>query len=103
MRLRTLTGLTITAIALAAPAGAQAGTCPGAGVIPTSATVAAAVDATLCLANQERVAAGVPPLTLDSRLSDMAADYGRRMVAEQFSSHVAPDGSSLAERLAAIG
>ena len=106
MRLRhftTLATVTITALALTVPAGAQAETCPGAGTLPTPVTIAAAVDATLCLANQERAAVGAPPLSLDPSLSTMAGDYAQRMVTERFFSHTSPDGGGLADRFAAAG
>src|SRR4051794_37205563 len=104
MRRPVSTALTIVAIALIAPVGAHAESCGGADTIPTSAaSVAAAVDATLCLANQQRAAVGAPPLTLDPGLSALAGPYAQRMVAEGFFSHISPDGVGFGERLADIG
>lgn len=95
--------VTVAAMALSAPAGAAAETCTVPVAQPTGETVAASIVATVCLANQERAAAGVPPLTLDMGLLAVASGYARRMVAEQFFAHVAPDGSSLETRLGVIG
>ena len=100
---RATIALTVLATALVAPAAANADTCSATTIVPTSASVAAAVDATLCLANQQRAAAGAPPLTLDPGLTAMASAYAQRMVAGRFFSHTSPAGDGLVDRLAAIG
>lgn len=91
--------------ALAAPAGAQASAqdaaCPGADAVPTAATVAQASQATLCLLNDERAAAGLRPVAETAALTQPSAAYSARMVAENFFAHVSPDGSTLVDRLTA--
>jgi uncharacterized protein YkwD len=91
--------------ALAAPAGAHAsaqdGACPGADLVPTAANLAQVGQATLCLLNDERAAAGLRPVAEAQGLTRPSAAYSARMVAESFFAHVAPDGSSLVDRLTA--
>lgn len=97
--------LTTLVAALAAPAGAQASAqdaaCPGADDAPTAATIAQASQATLCLLNDERAAAGLQPVAETPGLTQPSAAYSARMVAEDFFAHVAPDGSTLVDRLTA--
>ena len=93
----------IAAIGLIAPAAAGATACQDPDVIPTVDRLAPAVLTTICLANEQRAAAGVPQLELDQGLTAVAFGYARRMVAEQFYAHIAPDGTSLADRLAVVG
>jgi uncharacterized protein YkwD len=91
--------------ALAAPAGAQASAqsapCPGADLVPVAGNLAQVGQATLCLLNDERAAAGLHPLTIAPGLSQPSAAYSARMVAENFFAHEAPDGSTLTDRLTA--
>jgi uncharacterized protein YkwD len=49
--------------------------------------------------NALRSAVGAPPIRIDPRLSAIAQSYSDRMVAERFFAHVAPDGSTLFQRL----
>src|SRR4051812_43828025 len=93
----------IAAIGFVAPAGAGAADCRHPDVIPTVDRLAPPGLTTICLANEQRAAAGVPRLKLDQGLTAVAFGYARRMVAEQFYDHVAPDGTTLADRLAVIG
>jgi uncharacterized protein YkwD len=106
-RRNAATALAVAVAALAAPAGAQAGAqdapCPGADVVPTSANIAVAAQATLCLLNNERAAAGLHPLTEAPGLTQPSAAYSARMVTENFFAHVAPDGATLTDRLEANG
>ena len=90
-------------IAAATPAGAAATTCRDADVAPAVGDLPTYADATLCLINEERAAAALPPLSRDRTLDTASAAYARRMVAESFFSHVAPDGADLVQRLAAAG
>jgi uncharacterized protein YkwD len=106
-RRNAATALAVAVAALAAPAGAQASAqdapCPGADAVPTSGTIAVAAQATLCLLNNERAAAGLHPLTEAAGLTQPSAAYSARMVTENFFAHVAPDGATLTDRLEANG
>src|SRR5918911_1524078 len=104
-RRRAIALLATAVAALAAPAGAQASAqdaaCPGADNVPTAGTIAQASQATLCLLNNERAAAGLHPVAETPCLTQPSAAYSTRMVAEDFFAHVSPDGSTLADRLTA--
>src|SRR3954464_14213072 len=106
-RRRAIAFLATAAAALAAPAGAQASAqdaaCPGAGAVPTAATIAQASQATLCLLNNERAAAGLHPVAEAQGLTQPSAAYSDRMVAERFFAHVSPGGGTLVDRLTAAG
>src|SRR3954449_9120806 len=106
-RRRAIAFLATAAAALAAPAGAQASAqdaaCPGADAVPTAATIAQASQATLCLLNNERAAAGLHPVAEAQGLTQPSAAYSARMVAERFFAHVSPDGGTLVDRLTAAG
>jgi uncharacterized protein YkwD len=104
-RRRAIAFLATAAAALAAPAGAHASAqdaaCPGADAVPTAATIAQASQATLCLLNNERAAAGLHPVGESQGLTQPSAAYSARMVAERFFAHVSPDGGTLVDRLTA--
>jgi uncharacterized protein YkwD len=85
-----------------AAASARAADCANAGLAP-AAGLQQAGDATLCLLNQQRAAAGLPALTINAHLTQMAADYAQQLVAQQFFDHVSPTGLTLVDRLAAVG
>jgi len=91
----------LASLALAAPASALAD-CAGADLVPDAASLGAAGQATLCLVNAERAANGLRALSEESRLTSASTAFSRRMVAEQFFDHVAPDGSTLVQRLTAV-
>ena len=104
-RRRAIALLATAVAALAAPAGAQASAqdaaCPGADNVPTAGTIAQASQATLCLLNNERAAAGLHPVAETPGLTQPSAAYSARMVAEDFFAHVSPDGGTLVDRLTA--
>src|SRR3954467_3516224 len=106
-RRRAIAFLATAAAALTAPAGAQASAqdaaCPGADAVPTAATIAQASQATLCLLNNERAAAGLHPVAEAQGLTQPSAAYSARMVAARFFAHVSPDGGTLVDRLTAGG
>jgi len=103
-RRRAVTLLAIVAaLALAAPAGAQAADCPGADLVPAAGNLPQVAQATLCLLNNERAAQGLSPVTEASRLTQPSQGYSARMVAQNFFAHEAPDGSTLVDRLTAAG
>src|SRR4051812_15704944 len=98
---------TAAAVALAAPAGAQASAqtaaCPGADLVPSAGNLVQVGQATLCLLNDERATAGLPPVAEIQGLTQPSGAYSARMVAENFFAHVAPDGATLVDRLTAAG
>jgi uncharacterized protein YkwD len=104
-RRRAIAFLTAAVAALVAPAGAHASAqdaaCPGADAVPTAGTIALASQATLCLLNNERAAAGLHPVAETPGLTQPSAAYSARMVAENFFAHVSPDGGTLVDRLTA--
>src|SRR4051794_2872253 len=106
-RRRAIAFLATAPAPLAAPPGAQASAqdaaCPGADAVPTAATIAQASQATLCLLNNERAAAGLHPVAEAQGLTQPSAAYSARMVAERFFAHVSPDGGTLVDRLTAAG
>jgi uncharacterized protein YkwD len=106
-RRRAVSLLATAVVALAAPAGAhasaQTAACPGADVVPSAGNLAQVGQATLCLLNDERAAAGLRPLTIAPDLTTPSAAYSARMVAENFFAHESPDGTTLTSRLTAAG
>lgn len=89
----------LVALALGAPAAANASECAGADTVPAADNVAAINQVTLCLLNEQRAAAGVAALTQNPALANASAAYSQRMVAEGFFSHQSPDGGVLVQRL----
>jgi len=102
MRSRLLLIATVSA-ALLAPSVAQAADCPGADLVPDGSNAAQVTDATLCLLNAQRAAAGLAPLTVDSTLSAASDGYAGVMIAGHFFAHESPDGSTLDQRLGKVG
>lgn len=101
-RRTTVLAAALASLALATPASALAD-CPGADVTPDPTSLVGAGQTTLCLLNVERAANGLGALSEESRLSVASVAFSRRMVAEQFFDHVAPDGSNLVQRLTTVG
>src|SRR3954462_1192523 len=106
-RRRAATLLATAVVALAAPAGAhasaQTAACPGADVVPAAGNLAQISQATLCLLNDERAAAGLRPLQYSAALTVPSAAYSTKMVTQNFFAHESPDGSTLTSRLTAAG
>ena len=104
-RRRAVTLLATAVVALAAPAGAHASAqtapCAGADLVPDAGNLAQVGQATLCLLNDERAAAGLRPLAYSAALSQPSAAYSTRMVSENFFAHESPDGTTLESRLTA--
>ncbi len=63
-------------------------------------SVAAMQEATLCLLNEERAAAGLPKLRAHRKLEKAAVGFSKDMVRQQFFDHVSPKGSTLSSRVA---
>jgi len=60
-------------------------------------------DQVLTLLNAERARAGCQPLSLDSRLMRAAQQHSEDMAVNNFFGHVGSNGSSLAQRVNAVG
>ncbi|WP_043488150.1 MULTISPECIES: CAP domain-containing protein [Streptomyces] len=69
----------------------------------TAAGLARTADAVRALTNAERAAAGLPPLAPDPNLTVAAQRHSEDMVARDFYSHTAPEGSQPWDRAAAAG
>jgi uncharacterized protein YkwD len=100
---RTFPALALAAVtallSLGAVSPAQAADCPGADLVPAPGNLAQVADATHCLLNEQRAAAGLAPTRSNAQLAQAGAAYSQRMVAERFFGHVAPDGEELTTRL----
>jgi uncharacterized protein YkwD len=112
MALRTVGGLAprlaaclLTAVVASgsALADARAATCPNADRIPRATTADDAATATLCVLNRERTRRGLPRLRSHNGLERAAERYAGDMVRRQFSSHTSPSGSTMVDRLRAVG
>ena len=90
--------LALLCAAPAAVAGAPA-SCPGATVAPSQASPSSVRGATLCLVNRERAQRGLGRLRTNRSLQAAASRYAGRMSRQDFFAHVAPDGSSMVDRI----
>lgn len=72
---------------------------PTTGMEAQSATLAQVERDLLRAVNSERSQEGLAPLEADPGLTRLAREYSRRMAREQFFSHTAPDGDTLADRV----
>ncbi|EHN10018.1 Allergen V5/Tpx-1 related protein [Patulibacter medicamentivorans] len=90
------------ALLLLAPAAGAAG-CPGADTPAAASQLREVRAATLCLIGEQRAAAGLRPLHVQSTLQRLSRDYAHQMVRQGFFSHTTPGGSTFVERLRAGG
>ena len=74
-----------------------------AGRQPRAVGIERARELTLCLHNEMRARAGLPPLRRNPQLEVAAQRYAEQMVAEQFFEHEAPDGSDPQDRILMAG
>ncbi len=103
-RVRTSALLALTCAALLVSAtAANAQTCVGSDTPAVAGNEPAMNQATLCLLNQQRAAAGLPALAESTALDRSATDYSHLMVTERFFDHVSPEGVSLVPRLTTVG
>ena len=94
----------VAALALAAPAGAQAAECGAAAdLVPDASNLTQVGQATLCLLNNERATQGLRPVAETPGLTQPSRAYSARMVAERFFAHESPDGGTLVDRLTSAG
>ncbi len=103
-RARTLASLALVGAAMVVPAAtAQAAACAGADATPVAGNAAQIDQATLCLLNQQRAAAGLPALTESTQLDSSSTAFSQLMVAESFFDHTSPEGSTVVDRLTQVG
>jgi uncharacterized protein YkwD len=97
----TLLLTAVLALVCAAPPAVAAAplACRGAGQAPSQASIAAVRGATLCLLNRERAQRGLGALRSNRSLRAAASRYAARMSRQDFFAHVAPDGSSMVDRI----
>ena len=104
---RLLLAALLAACALIAlPGAAEAkrkGGCANATVTPTAANLTQVRAAVLCLHNRDRSARGLPKLTEQANLRSAAEEHSVHMVAAQFFSHDAPDGTDMVDRVLGTG
>jgi uncharacterized protein YkwD len=100
---RRCTVLALLVAALVVPAAARAADCPSADVTPAADNLPAIGQATLCLLNEQRAEHGIKALRVNTRLGSASIGYSQRMVAQAFFAHEAPDGTTLVQRLTAVG
>src|SRR5689334_244321 len=100
---RLITSVICSAALLGPVAGAaQASECAGADLPTSSATALQVSTATLCLLNEQRAAAGVPALKLETGLGRVARRYARDMATRHFFSHESPSGQTLSDRISTL-
>ena len=102
MRPRHAVSIALAAVALA-PAQASAATCAGADLAPSASNLATVADATLCLLNQQRAAAGLAPVTRNSQLDTASRYHSLDMVARRYFAHDTPEGVKLLTRVTKVG
>jgi len=96
--LLVITATLVGVLAMTAPAALAAG-CPGATLLPSAGNLAKVNGATLCLVNRERTKRGLPRLRRQAALDRAAMGFAKRLVADAFFDHTAPDGTSLLDRV----
>lgn len=91
------------AVAAAAKSGKRAGSAADGGCeharVAASEQPRAALDATLCLVNEQRAAHGLAPLRADPALARAARGHSRDMVTRRFFDHTAPGNVTFGERI----
>jgi uncharacterized protein YkwD len=98
---RGLAALAVAGSTAAPAAHSAAAACRDANAIPTSATVADAQDAVLCLVNRERKRRGKRQLRDSAALRSAAAGHSRDMVARGYFDHNSPGGRDVVDRVMA--
>jgi uncharacterized protein YkwD len=75
--------------------------CPNTDVTPGTVPTSVLQEATLCLLNEQRAAAGEVALVAQPQLEEAAAGYSSQMVVQGFFAHVSPQGTTLESRVRA--
>src|SRR5215212_5021943 len=87
----------LSALAVAAPA--QAADCPFADAQIDSATTQQLSDATVCLLNEQRAAAGLGALSTSAPLGKTAQGYAEYMVSDEHFAHQDESGHNVVYRV----
>jgi uncharacterized protein YkwD len=89
---------------LATPAAlTSGGSCANAGLRARAANLPLVSGAVLCLINQQRTLAGLPPLRLSARLASAAQRHTTDMARGGYFDHTGPGGDTVGHRIAASG
>jgi uncharacterized protein YkwD len=86
-----------------AVADASAARCAGASEPPASGTRARTTAAVVCVVNHERAKRELPRLRARSTLGLAASRHARDMVRRRFFAHTSPEGTTMIDRLRAVG
>jgi uncharacterized protein YkwD len=92
-----------TACALAPATAAAESSCAGAETEAAELGVVALEQSVLCVINEQRGAAGIPPVRSNPKLVQAAAKHSSDMVQYGFFSHTSPGGGSFIDRISATG
>jgi uncharacterized protein YkwD len=95
--------ITVIAALVFAPAQASAAACPGADLAPSASNLGTVEQATLCLLNQQRAAAGLAPVTRNAQLDAASRAHSQDMVSRQYFAHDTPQGVSFVDRVTSAG
>lgn len=96
-------GVVAACVVLAVAPAANAATCPHDRDLQTALPLQDTRAALLCVIDAERTARGLPTVRQNGQLARAAQGHAADMVAKRFFAHVAPDGATLADRVAATG
>jgi uncharacterized protein YkwD len=100
---RIATTLFAAAAMLLAGTGVASAACPGQDVRALTQSDDAIEASLLCLINERRSAAALPPVRPNAQLAIAADRHARDMVVRGFFAHVAPGGVDFIERIVATG
>jgi uncharacterized protein YkwD len=102
--MRPLHAVAIAVSALAIfPTAASATSCAGADLVPQAANLATVEQATLCLLNEQRAAAGLAPVTRNTSLDVASRAHSEDMVARKYFAHDTPEGVGFLARVTKVG
>jgi uncharacterized protein YkwD len=89
-------GAAVIASVLATP-------CQNTEITPSTANVALARSAVLCLINRVRAEHGLEPLTVNSKLEAAAEGHCAELISDNYFAHVSPSGETPVDRIKATG
>jgi uncharacterized protein YkwD len=102
--LSTFVALALSGAALlVGPSSSIAASCPDANAWPGTVSGSAEGDAILCLLNEQRVAFGLVPLSLNTYLSASAYAHSTEMNSDSYFAHDSADGTTFDGRIRATG
>jgi uncharacterized protein YkwD len=101
--LRLALGFAAIAALTAAPSASATTPCPNAGTLAGLTSFTTYNDAVLCLLNEQRANAGLPPLTVNAGLEAAALGHSQSMRDNGYFGHDSPDGTTFDVRIAQTG